>query len=89
MEFRTEHDTMGEVQVPASCHWGAQTQRSKDNFRIGGQKQPREIIRAFAFLKEACAKVNARGGRISQEQALEDVIAMLETRDRGSLRGDP
>lgn len=81
MEFRTEHDTMGEVQVPASCHWGAQTQRSKDNFRIGGQKQPREIIRAFAFLKEACAKVNARGGRISQEQAQAIAAACGEIRD--------
>ena len=81
MEYRTEHDTMGEVQVPASCHWGAQTQRSRDNFRIGGQRQPKEIIRAFAYLKEACAVVNARDGRITQEQADAIAAACGEIRD--------
>ena len=60
MEYRTEHDTMGEVQVPSSSHWGAQTQRSKDNFRIGGQRQPLEIIRAFAYLYELVQCVRAR-----------------------------
>ena len=48
MEYRVEHDTMGQVQVPADRHWGAQTQRSRDNFKIGGQRQTREIITAFA-----------------------------------------
>ena len=46
---RVEHDTMGEVRVPADRHWGAQTQRSLENFKIGGQRQPREIIAAFAL----------------------------------------
>ena len=69
MEYRTEHDTMGEVQVPAQHHWGAQTQRSLENFRIGGQRQPVEIIRAFAHLKSACAAVNAREGLLTEEQA--------------------
>ena len=59
MEYRIEHDTMGQVQVPADRHWGAQTQRSKDNFKIGGQRQPKEIITAFALLKEACAQANS------------------------------
>ena len=68
MKYRIEHDTMGEVQVPAERHWGAQTQRSKDNFRIGGQCQPKEIITAFAYLKEACAKANLEKGLLSQEQ---------------------
>lgn len=64
---------MGEVRVPAACHWGAQTQRSKENFRIGGQRMPSEIIHAFAYLKKACALVNAAGERITREQA--DAIA--------------
>ena len=69
MEYRIEHDTMGQVQVPADRHWGAQTQRSKDNFKIGGQRQPKEIITAFAFLKEACAQANAGVGKLTSEQA--------------------
>ncbi len=51
MEYRTEHDSMGEVQVPADRYWGAQTQRSYQNFRIGIEKIPNEVIRAFAILK--------------------------------------
>ena len=54
MNTRIEHDTMGEIAVPADRHWGAQTQRSVENFRIGGQRQPKEIITAFAYLKDAC-----------------------------------
>ena len=53
MNTRIEHDTMGEIAVPAEHHWGAQTQRSLENFKIGGQRQPQEIITAFAYLKEA------------------------------------
>ena len=73
MKYRIEHDTMGQVQVPAERHWGAQTQRSKDNFKIGGQRQPQEIITAFAYLKEACAQENFEDGLLSKEQA--NVIA--------------
>ncbi|MBP3521518.1 MAG: class II fumarate hydratase, partial [Oscillospiraceae bacterium] len=69
MEYRIEHDTMGQVQVPADRHWGAQTQRSRDNFKIGGQRQPKEVITAFAYLKEACAQANARAGKLTVEQA--------------------
>ena len=69
MEYRIEHDTMGEVCVPAEHFWGAQTQRSIDNFPIGGQPQPKEIIEAFAFLKEACARINAEKGLLTSEQA--------------------
>ena len=69
MEYRIEHDTMGEVKVPAARYWGAQTQRSIENFRIGGQRQPKEIIAAFAYLKDACARVNGREGRITKEQS--------------------
>ena len=69
MNTRIEHDTMGEIAVPADHHWGAQTQRSLENFRIGGQRQPREIITAFACLKEACARANARCGKLTEAQA--------------------
>ena len=69
MNTRIEHDTMGEIAVPADHHWGAQTQRSLENFRIGGQRQPREIITAFAYLKEACARANARCGKLTEAQA--------------------
>jgi len=69
MEYRIEHDTMGEIRVPARHHWGAQTQRSVENFPIGGQRQPIEIIKAFAHLKSACACVNAREGKLTKQQA--------------------
>ena len=59
MNYRIEKDTMGEVQVPADKYWGAQTQRSLENFKIGGQKMPIEVIRAFAYLKKAAALTNA------------------------------
>ena len=69
MNTRIEHDTMGEIAVPAEHHWGAQTQRSLENFKIGGQRQPQEIITAFAYLKEACAQANADCGKLTAEQA--------------------
>ena len=60
MEYRTEHDSMGEVRVPADRFWGAQTERSRNNFRIGEGREPmpQEIIRAFAILKKAAALAN-------------------------------
>ena len=58
MEFRVERDTMGEVKVPADKYWGAQTERSRNNFKIGNEKMPIELIRAFAYVKQAAAKVN-------------------------------
>ncbi len=68
MEFRIEKDTMGEIKVPADKFWGAQTQRSLQNFRIGNVTMPAEIISAFASLKKACAVVNGRIGKISAEK---------------------
>ena len=59
MKFRKEKDSIGYVKVPADKYWGAQTQRSKENFKIGGQTMPIEVIRAFAILKKAAAKTNA------------------------------
>lgn len=69
MNYRTEHDTMGPVEVPAERYWGAQTQRSIENFKIGNQKMPVEIIRAFAVLKKAAALTNAELGVLSKEKA--------------------
>ncbi len=61
MKYRTEHDSMGEVRVPADRYWGAQTERSRNNFRIGEGRElmPREIIHAFGLLKKAAARANA------------------------------
>ena len=59
MKFRKEKDSIGYVKVPAEKYWGAQTQRSKENFKIGGQTMPIEVIQAFAILKKAAAKTNA------------------------------
>lgn len=57
--YRIEHDSMGEVRVPANHLWGAQTQRSLENFKIGIEKMPKAIIRAFAILKKCCAEANS------------------------------
>ena len=69
MEYRLEHDTMGEVKVPADKYWGAQTQRSKENFTIGGHHMPIEIIRAFAILKKAAAQANEELGVLASEKS--------------------
>ena len=69
MTTRTEHDTMGDVQVPSEAYWGAQTQRSYQNFKIGGETLPRPLIYAMALVKKAAALTNAGLGRIQQEQA--------------------
>ena len=69
MEFRIEKDTMGEVNVPASRYWGAQTERSRNNFKIGKEaSMPIEIIHAFAFLKKAAAHANYELGVLSIEK---------------------
>jgi fumarate hydratase class II len=70
MNFRIEKDTMGEVQVPAEAIYGAQTQRSIDNFRIAQDinRMPKEIIRAFAYLKKAAAITNFEAGVLPQEK---------------------
>ena len=69
MTTRTEHDTMGDVQVPSEAYWGAQTQRSYQNFKIGGETLPQPVIYAMALIKKAAAQTNAGLGRIQQEQA--------------------
>lgn len=71
MEYRIEKDTMGEVKVPADAYYGAQTQRSIENFKIAQDinKMPKEIIRAFAYLKKAAALTNLEAGVLPQEKA--------------------
>lgn len=70
MEFRIEKDTMGQVQVPAEKYWGAQTQRSTENFKIAQDinRMPKEIIAAFAYLKKAAALTNLELGVLTQEK---------------------
>ena len=68
MNTRIEKDTMGEVQVPAAAYWGAQTQRSIENFKIGGERLPEALIRAMAMVKKAAAITNAELGRIEPSQ---------------------
>jgi fumarate hydratase, class II len=68
MDYRIEHDTMGDVKVPADRYWGAQTQRSKQNFTIGGQLMPKEVIYAFAILKKAAAIANFECGVLPKEK---------------------
>ena len=76
MSFRTEHDTMGEVQVPADKYWGAQTERSRNNFKIGPEaSMPKEIIAAFAYLKKAAAYTNTDCGVLPAEKR--DLIAQV------------
>lgn len=69
MSFRKEKDSIGYVDVPADKYWGAQTQRSSENFRIGGHRMPIEIIRAFAILKKAAALTNLELGVLVQDKA--------------------
>ena len=75
MEYRIEHDSMGEVQVPADVYWGAQTQRSLKNFEISDEKIPMEIIHAFGFLKKAAALVNYDLGKLDQSRC--DIICTV------------
>ncbi len=68
MEYRIEKDTMGEMKVPADKYWGAQTERSHENFRIGTEVMPREITHAFGILKKAAAIANFNLGKLSEEK---------------------
>ena len=69
MEYRIEHDSMGEIQVEADKKWGAQTQRSLMHFAIGEEKMPKGLIKAFGYLKKACAETNEQLGKLEPEKA--------------------
>ena len=75
MDYRIEKDTMGEIKVPADKYWGAQTQRSKDNFKIGDGCMPLEIVKAFGYLKKAAAATNLELGVLTKERA--DLIVQV------------
>lgn len=85
-DFRIERDTMGEVKVPADRYWGAQTQRSHQNFRVGN-KMPDQIIRAFAYLKKGAALANERLGNLDSPKA-EMISKVCDEILDGSLDGN-
>ena len=78
-EMRTESDTMGAVRVPVDRYWGAQTQRSLGNFRIGEERMPREVIHAYGVLKRAAAEVNMEQGALDRKIGKAIVKAATET----------
>ena len=85
-DFRIERDTMGEVKVPADKYWGAQTQRSHQNFKVGN-KMPDQIIRAFAYLKKGAALANERLGNLKSPKA-EMISKVCDEVLDGSLDGN-
>lgn len=85
-DFRIERDTMGEVKVPADKYWGAQTQRSHQNFKVGN-KMPDQIIRAFAYLKKGAALANERLGNLESPKA-EMISKVCDEILDGSLDGN-
>ena len=76
VKYRKEHDSMGEVKVPADKYWGAQTQRSLENFKIGKEKMPEAIVHAFGALKIAAARANAS---LVPERMTKEKLAAIET----------
>ncbi|PSM51387.1 fumarate hydratase, class II [Campylobacter blaseri] len=87
MKYRIEKDTMGEVQVPEERYWAAQTQRSFNNFKIGTEKMPPELIKAFAKLKRALAKVNNDLGKLDKDKA-NAIISACDEIIEGKLSGE-
>src|SRR5215218_1493996 len=79
-EVRVETDTFGPIDVPANHHWGAQTQRSLQNFKIGGERMPAPLVRAMGIVKLAAARVNVRLGELDPKvgeviaKAAEEVV---------------
>lgn len=84
MKYRLEKDSMGEIKVPADSYWGAQTERSLENFKIGIEKMPVEIIRAFAILKKAAALANNELGILDMER-MEAVCKVCDEITAGKL----
>ncbi|MDT2596663.1 class II fumarate hydratase [Enterococcus dongliensis] len=70
METRTEHDSMGNIEVPKEAWWGAQTERSRQNFKIGGEKMPTELLHALVLVKKMAAIANQQTGKLKMEKAL-------------------
>jgi fumarate hydratase class II len=84
--FRIEHDSMGELQVPADALWGAQTQRAKDNFHISGRPMPEAFVRSLALVKAAAAVVNGHLGLLDRARA--DAVMEAATAVAGGAHAD-
>ena len=87
MNTRIETDTMGPIEVPADRYWGAQTQRSLEHFKIGGERFPREFIRALGLVKKACAMVNRELGLLPADEA-DAIIRAADEVIEGKLEDD-
>lgn len=87
MEYRVERDSMGEMKVPADVYWGAQTQRSYENFRIGSEKMPQELIRALGMLKKAAAMANYNLGKLDLRRR-DLIIRVCDELEEGRLDGN-
>ena len=85
MDYRIEHDSMGEIRVPADKYWGAQTQRSLENFRIGKEKMPLPIIRAFGALKLAAARANYS---LRPEKMTAEKLSVIESASNEVISGE-
>ncbi|WDP83830.1 MAG: class II fumarate hydratase [Desulfobacter sp.] len=86
MDTRVEKDTMGQIEVPAQAYWGAQTQRALENFSMGEEPMPKEIIQAFGYVKKAAALVNASFGRLSCQKK-ESIVQVCDEIISGELDG--
>ena len=87
MEYRTEHDSMGEIEVPAEACWGAQTQRAVQNFSISGQSMPGAFIRALGLVKQAAAMANLELGLLPEDKAVAIINAARRVAS-GQLNGE-
>lgn len=85
--MRIEKDTMGEIEVPKTAYWGAQTQRSRNNFKIGGERLPRELILAMAMVKKAAAITNTKLGRLDSKKS-DLIVKVVDEILSGELEGE-
>ena len=83
MDYRIEEDSMGDVKVPNDKYWGAQTQRSLENFAIGNKTVPFEVILAYAYIKKACANVNWQSGHLEKEKMIQMELTKSRTQAKG------
>ena len=86
MKTRTETDSFGPIEVPADHYWGAQTERSRNNFRIGDERMPRPLIAALALVKRAAAEVNRELGLLDARRAKAIVQAAARDHRRQARR---
>lgn len=89
MSYRVEKDTLGEVNVPSEKWWGAQTQRSLENFKIGTERMPKEVVEAFTILKEATAAANLRLNNLEEEKSKKIQSVCQELREEGTYEHFP